>query len=228
MTATDSSEAYDFVSCNTDSGKFDTACFADFKISNSPSALLNSLSPATEHAILARAARVTNRNIATPAPATRRKLTAPAPTPVGTPPGPTPATTPTGSDSEEEEFTMSQASSNPLQYSGAFKESVFVLRQAMKAKVTKKGTRTSEELLAYQTDQVIETAHLDGIQMQKIMELQTGTGNLGPIKAVAHMRNTRMTPTKWCDSSPSCIGSYSLHGHCANQATFATHATSCR
>ena len=166
LTATGSSEAYDFVSCNPDSGKFDTACFADFKISNSPSALLNSLNPATAQAILARAARVTSRTRATPAPAARRKLVTPAPTPIETPPGTTPATTPTGSDSEEEEVTMAQASSDPLQYNGAFKERDFVLKQAMKAKVTKKGTCTSEELRAYQTDQVIETAQR--IQMQQI------------------------------------------------------------
>ena len=94
---------------------------------------------------------------------------------------------------------MAHTTSDPLQYQGAFKEGDFVLRQAMKAKVKKKGTRTSEELLAYQTDQIIETAQLDGIQMQKIMGLQTGTGNLGPIKADTHMRNSRMTPTAWND-----------------------------
>ena len=173
MTAADSSGAYNFVGCDTDSGKFDTACLADFNILNSPSALLNSLNPATAQAVLARAARVMNRSRETPAPAARRKLVPPAPTPIGTPPGTTPATTPTlaGSDIEEEDVTMAQASSDPLQYNGAFKQSDFVLKQAMKAKLTRKGTRTSEELLAYQTDQVIETAQLDGIQMHKIMEL---------------------------------------------------------
>ena len=50
----------------------------------------------------------------------------------------------------------------------------------MKARITKKGSRTDEELLAFQTDQAIETAQLDTIQMDKIMELQESTADLGP------------------------------------------------
>ena len=73
------------------------------------------------------------------------------------------------------------------------------MKQVMKARITKKGSRTDEELLAFQTDQVIETAQLDTIQLQmdKIMELQESTAELGPIKAGSHMQNKPMSPTKW-------------------------------
>ena len=89
--------------------------------------------------------------------------------------------------------------SNPLAYKSAFKESEFILKQAMKARITKRGTRTDEELLAFQTDQVVEAAaaQLNPIQMQKAMELQVSTHGLGPIKANTHMQNRRMAATKW-------------------------------
>ena len=86
---------------------------------------------------------------------------------------------------------------DPMAYDSAFKENEFILKQVMKARITKKGSRTDEELLAFQTDQVIETAQLDTIQMDKIMELQASTSELGPIKANSHMQNKRMPAAKW-------------------------------
>jgi hypothetical protein len=88
-------------------------------------------------------------------------------------------------------------SDDPLAYKNAFKEGEFILRQAMKARITKQGTRTDDELLAFQTDQVVEAAQLNSIQMQKVMELQTSTHDQGPIKAGTHMQNKRMAPAKW-------------------------------
>ena len=67
----------------------------------------------------------------------------------------------------------------------------------MKARMTKQGTRADEELLAFQTDQVVESAQLNPIQMQKNMELQSSTHDLGPIKANTHMQNKRMAAAKW-------------------------------
>ena len=92
---------------------------------------------------------------------------------------------------------MATQHTDPLAYSSAFKESEFILKQVMKARITKKGSRTDEELLAFQTDQVIETAQLGTIQMEKTMELQASTAELGPIKSNSHMQNRRMPPTKW-------------------------------
>ena len=94
---------------------------------------------------------------------------------------------------------MATTTTDPLAYSSAFKESEFILKQLMKARIRKKGSRTDEELLAFQTDQAlaIETAQLDTIQMDKIMELQESTAELGPIKAGSNMQNKRMPPTKW-------------------------------
>ena len=160
-----------------------------------PNQLVQSLNPATAQAILARAARAANRGAAT-------IPTALFPNSTATPsrPTPIPAPAPTGatySDSEEEETTMATLPTNPLAYASAFKESEFILKQVMKARITKKGSRTDEELLSFQTDQVIETAQLDTIQMDKIMELQASTADLGPIKANTHMQNKRMAPTKW-------------------------------
>ena len=172
----------------------------DFKISGAPSTptqLLSSLNPATAQAVLARAARAAqpNRGVAAPTALFANSTTTTAnPTP-----GPATATAPTGpdSDSEEEDTTMTTKTSDPLAYNTAFRESEFILKQVMKARIPKKGSRTDEELLAYQTDQVIETAQLDAIQMDKIMELQASTSELGPIKAGAYMQNRRMAPTKW-------------------------------
>ena len=69
----------------------------------------------------------------------------------------------------------------------------------MKARITKKGSRADAEPLAFQTDQVTETAQLDTIQMDKVMELQASTAELGPIKAGSYMQNKRMSPAKWPD-----------------------------
>ena len=101
------------------------------------------------------------------------------------------------SDSNDEEVKMITPTADPLAYSTALKESEFILKQVMKARITKKGSRTDDELLAFQTDQVIKTAQLDTIQMDKVMELQASTADLGPIKAGSHMQNRRMPPTKW-------------------------------
>ena len=92
---------------------------------------------------------------------------------------------------------MATQSDNPLAYSSAFRESKFMLKQVMKARITKQGSRADEELLAFQTDQAIETAHVDPIQMGKVMELQATTADLGPIKAGTHIQNKRMKPSKW-------------------------------
>ena len=69
----------------------------------------------------------------------------------------------------------------PLSYKTAFKESEFKLRQATKAGITKQGTRTDDELLAFQTDQVVESTQLNPMQMRQVMGLQTSTHDLGPI-----------------------------------------------
>lgn len=170
----------------------------DLKISGAPATptqLLNSITPATAQAVLARAVNP-NRGVATPtALFTTHTTTAPT-RPIHTP---APATAPAGSysDSDEEETTKMTTTSDPLAYSTAFRESEFILKQVMKARITKKGSRTDDELLAYQTDQVIETAQLDAIQMDKVMELQASTAELGPIKAGSYMQNKRMTPAKW-------------------------------
>ena len=156
-----------------------------------PNQLVQSINPAAAHAILARAARAVNRGAAQPTALFATNITAPnRPT---QPPGQ--AAIPTGatalSDSEEEEMTMATPQANPLAYSSAFKEREFILEQVMKARITKKGSQTGEELLSFQTDQVIETAQLDTIQMDKIMELQASTADLGPtdIKASTHVQN---------------------------------------
>ena len=93
---------------------------------------------------------------------------------------------------------MATPQAGPLAYSTSFKESEFILKQVMKSRITKKGSRTDDELLAFQTDQVIETAQLDTITMDTIMELQASTADLGPIKACSHnvMQNRRIAPTK--------------------------------
>ena len=179
----------------------------DLKISGAPSTpthdqLLNSITPATAQAVLERAARAANRHrgVTTPTalfPNTIASTTTPShPTPV-TGPIPVPSGAAAYSDSEDEEVNMATPTTGPLAYTSAFKESEFILKQVMKARITKKGSRTDEELLAFQTDQVIETAQLDTIQMDKIMELQASTADLGPIKAGSHMQNRRMAPTKW-------------------------------
>ena len=67
---------------------------------------------------------------------------------------------------------MATSQADPLTYTTAFKESEFMLKQVMKARITKKRSRTDDELLAFQTDQVIEIAQLNPIQMDKVMELQ--------------------------------------------------------
>jgi hypothetical protein len=159
---------------------------------------VQSLNPATAQAILDRAARLANRNRgATPtalftSTACASQPNQPIPAAVSTPPH---SGAGAHSDSDEEEETMA-TTTDPLAYSSAFKESEFILKQVMKARITKKGSRTDEELLAFQTDQAIETAQLDTIQMDKIMELQESTAELGPIKAGSHMQNKRMPPTK--------------------------------
>ena len=170
------------------------------KISGAPSTpnqLVHSINPATAQAILARAARAANRRAVQPTAISATNTTTPnRPT---QPPGqaaiPTGATT--FSDSEEEYTAMATIQGNPLAYTSAFKEREFILKQVMKARITKKGSRTDEGLLAFQTDQVIKTAQLDTIQIDKIMELQASTSDLGPIKTGSHMQNKRMSPTKW-------------------------------
>ena len=166
-----------------------------------PAQLLQSLSQATTQAVLARANRAANpnRGVATP--------TAPVPAPVFVPvpaPGPAPAGT-YFSDSEDEDMAQLTMHEGPLSYKSAFNESEFVLRQAMKARIAQQGTRTEEELLAFQTDLdlVVESAQLNPIQMQKFMELQTSTRDLGPIKANTHMQNKRMAAAKWSATKDS-------------------------
>ena len=166
-----------------------------------PTQLLQIITPATAQAVLARAARAANPNRGVKTPTalfatTPTTPTHPTPTPIR---APAPAGTAAYSDNEEDDKTMTTQHTDPLAYSSAFKESEFILKKVMKARITKKGSRTDEELLAFQTDQVIETAQLDTIQMDKIMELQASasTAELGPIKANSHMQNKRMPPTKW-------------------------------
>ena len=112
---------------------------------------------------MARAARAANPNRGVPVNSTG----APAPIPI---PSfvPTPGTAPPAYYSDSEEENMAGLTGydvtinpDPLVYRNAFKESEFILRQAMKARITKQGTRTDEELLAFQTDQVIEAAQLN-------------------------------------------------------------------
>ena len=162
--------------------------------------LLNSITPATRQAVLARAARAAkpNRGVATPAALfSKPNTTTPShPTPV-TVHIPIPSGTTAYSDSEDDEVNMATPTTGPLAHTTAFKENEFILKQVMKARITKKGSRTDEDLLAFQTDQVIETAQLDTIQMDKIMGLQANMAELGPIKAGSHMQNRRMAPTKW-------------------------------
>ena len=157
-----------------------------------PTQLLQSLSQATTQAVLARAARAANPNRGVPT-----QPAAPVPLPVFIP-APVSHGAPTYfSDSDDETMAQQTPSDDPLAYKNAFKEGEFILRQAMKARITKQGTRTDDELLAFQTDQVVEAAQLNSIQMQKVMELQTSTHDLGPIKAGTHMQNKRMAPAKW-------------------------------
>ena len=165
-----------------------------------PTQLLQAITPATAQLVLARAARANkaNRGVAAPAPTA---LFAKTTTTTTSNPNPNPIPAPTGatadSESDDEYTTMATQSTDPLAYSSAFKESEFILKQVMKARITKKGSRTDEELLAFQTDQVIETAQLDPIQMDKVMELQESQSDLGPINKNSHMQNKRMAPTKW-------------------------------
>ena len=177
----------------------------DLKFSGAPATptqRLNRITPATAQAVLARAARAAkpNRGVATPTalfPNTNITTQWPShPTPV-TVHIPIPSGATTYIDSEDEEVNMATPTTGPLAYTTAFKESEFILKQVMKARITKKGSRTNDELLAFQTDQVIETAQLGTIQMGKVMELQASTAELGPIKAGSHMQNRRMAPTKW-------------------------------
>ena len=159
-----------------------------FKISGTPSTptqILQALSQQTAHQILTRAQTSANPNRG-PAPAP-----APIPAPVFVPaPGPAPAAS--YSDSEDENMagmTGHEATihDDPLSYKNAFRESEFVLRQAMKARVTKQGTRSDEELLAFQTDQVVESAKLNAIQMQKILN---GTADQHTRPGAHQSRNT--------------------------------------
>ena len=162
-----------------------------------PSQLVQSINPATAQAILARAARAANRGAAQPTALFTTTTTTPShPTSV-TVSIPIPPGAASYIDSEDEEASTATPTTDPLAYSSAFKESEFILKQVMKPRITKKGSRTDEELLAFQTDQAIETAQLDTIQMDKIMELQESTADLGPIKTGSHMQNKRMPPTKW-------------------------------
>ena len=164
-----------------------------------PTQLLNSITPATAQAVLARAAGAANptRGVATPVALFTNTTTTTPNRPIQTTvQAPIPSGATSYSDSGEEEATMATTTADPLAYSTAFKESEFILKQVMKARITKKGLRTDDELLAFQTDQVIETVQLNTIQMNKIMELQASTADLGPIKAGSRMQNRRMAPTK--------------------------------
>ena len=122
-----------------------------------PAQLLQSPSQATARAVLARAARAANpnRGVNTPSGPVAVPVFVPVPAP-----GPAPAGA-YFSESEDEDMAQLTMHEDPLSYKTAFKESEFVLRQAMKARTTKQGTRTEEELLAFQTDQVIESAQLN-------------------------------------------------------------------
>ena len=188
----------------TDYTELDHSGFPPEDLKNSgapatPTQLLNSITPATAQAVLARAARAANRNRGGATPTalfpntTTTTPSGPIQTTVQAPPNPGATAY---SDSDEDDMTMAPQA-DPLAYTSAFKESEFILKQMMKARITKKGSRTDEELLAFQTDQVIETAQLNPIQMDKVMELQENQGDLGPIKANSHMQDKRMSPTKW-------------------------------
>ena len=49
------------------------------------------------------------------------------------------------SDSDEDTMATQEPNEDPLAYKTAFKESEFILRQAMKTRITKQGTRSEEE-----------------------------------------------------------------------------------
>ena len=67
---------------------------------------------------------------------------------------------------------MATPQGDPLAYSAAFKESEFILKQAMKAGIAKQGARTDEELLSFQTDLV----RIGGLTGQTGQIGQTGHG----------------------------------------------------
>ena len=61
----------------------------------------------------------------------------------------------------------------------------------------KEGSRTDEELLAAQTDEVMETSELTQLQIEKLLDMQTAGRDVGPIKANSYMQNARMSARTW-------------------------------
>ena len=61
----------------------------------------------------------------------------------------------------------------------------------------KKGSRTEEELLAAQTDEVMETSELTQLQIENLLDMQTAGHDVGPIKANSYMQNVRMSARTW-------------------------------
>ena len=86
---------------------------------------------------------------------------------------------------------------NPRVYQGAFQEADFIIKQYTKCKTMKKGSRTDEELLAAQTDEVMETSELTQLQIEKLLDMQTAGRDVGPIKANSYMQNSRMSARTW-------------------------------
>ena len=61
----------------------------------------------------------------------------------------------------------------------------------------KKGSRTDEELLAAQTDEVMEISELTQLLIEKFLDMQTTGRGVGPIKANSYMQTTRMSARTW-------------------------------
>ena len=134
-----------------------------------PAEKIQALQPGTAQAILARAQRLANFN----SNLLNRTAGNPAATPAATPapqpvalfataiPSPLPHPIVTHESSDEEETNEDMASIsrntiNPRMYQGAFHEASYIIKHYTKSKTMKKGSRIDEDLLAAQTDEVME------------------------------------------------------------------------
>ena len=214
-------EATPLIVLSTDTCNLEFQCislpseFLTISGATTPQARLQALPPATAQAILDRAQRVANRAATNNTTTTPAKAT-PKPKPVALFGTSTPALPPhpiaTYESSEDEEnetkmATVQRNTINPRVHQGAFQEANFIIKQYTKCKTMKKGSRTEEELLAAQTDEVMETSELTQLQIEKLLDMQTAGHDVGPIKANTYMQNARMSARTWdnVDTILHCI-----------------------